>query len=131
VNVVGFVASNMLRGDVKTIDWDEVASLDRARDLILDVRGPDELTRGVLDGAVNIPLPQLRSRIDELPRDRRIVVYCQAGQRAYFACRMLTQRGFDAVNLSGGFKTYAHAVGRQSSLDVFEHVSAGDQDEER
>jgi NADPH-dependent 2,4-dienoyl-CoA reductase/sulfur reductase-like enzyme/rhodanese-related sulfurtransferase len=131
VNIVGFVASNMLRGDVKTIDWDEVASLDRATDFVLDVRNPDELARGVLDGAVNIPLPQLRSRIDELPRDRRIVVYCQVGQRAYFACRMLTQRGFDVVNLSGGLKTYAHAVGRQSSLDVFEHVPAGDQDEER
>jgi rhodanese-related sulfurtransferase len=51
------------------------------------------------------------------------VVYCQAGQRAYFACRALTQHGYDVVNLSGGFKTYSHTMERQSNFDVFEHVA--------
>jgi NADPH-dependent 2,4-dienoyl-CoA reductase/sulfur reductase-like enzyme/peroxiredoxin family protein/rhodanese-related sulfurtransferase/TusA-related sulfurtransferase len=130
-NIVGFVASNMLRGDVHMITWDQIASLDRTKDFLLDVRDPEELTIGAIDGAVNIPLAQLRSRINEIPRDRRIVVYCQAGQRAYFACRTLTQDGFDAVNLSGGYKTYSHAVGRQSNFDVFEHVSFDSKEEIR
>ncbi len=116
VNMVGFVASNMLRGDVKTIDWDDVASLEQDRDFILDVRDAAELKAGHIEGMVHIPLAQLRDRLDEVPQDRRVVVYCHAGQRAYYACRMLTQRGFDAVNLNGGFKTYRHAVGRQSNF---------------
>jgi rhodanese-related sulfurtransferase len=57
-------------------------------------------------GAVNIPLPQLRDRVEELPRDRSIDVTCQVGQRAYYAVRFLTQRGYRAANLSGGFQTY-------------------------
>jgi NADPH-dependent 2,4-dienoyl-CoA reductase/sulfur reductase-like enzyme/rhodanese-related sulfurtransferase len=124
VNVAGMVASNILRGDVETITWDQVASLDLDRDFILDVRNPPELLDGKLDGTYNIPLPQLRRRIDELPKDRRIVVYCQAGQRAYFACRALAQRGFKTVNLSGGYKTYSHAVGRQSNFDIFQYPPA-------
>ena len=120
VNIIGFVASNMLRGDVGTITWDQVDTLDRTQNYILDVRDPEELAGGTIEGAHNIPLWQLRSRIDEIPRGRRIVVHCQVGQRAYFACRALTQLGFEAVNLSGGYKTYSHAVGQQGSLDIFE-----------
>jgi rhodanese-related sulfurtransferase len=121
VNIIGFVASNILRGDVKTINWNEIDELDRSQDFLLDVRNPAELAGGSIEGVVNIPLWQLRDRLNEIPRDRRIVVCCQAGQRAYFACRILTQRGFDAVNLSGGYKTYSHAVSHQSNFDVFEY----------
>ncbi len=117
VNILGFVASNVMRGDVKMLYWSEIEALDPQTDLLLDVRNPGELERGAIGGALNIPLPQLRSRLDELPRDRRIVVYCQAGQRAYYAYRILVQEGFEAVNLSGGYKTYSHAVGRQLEFD--------------
>ncbi len=129
VNMIGFVAANMLRGDVKTINWDDVAALDRDQNFILDVRNPEELTLGMIDGAINIPLPELRRRIGEIPQNRRVVVYCQAGQRAYYAYRQLVQHGLDAVNLSGGYKTYSHAVGRQSNFDVFEHVSVSASEE--
>lgn len=120
VNVIGFVAANILRGDVETVTWEQIAGLDPAADYLLDVRNPPELVRGYIEGAANIPWPQLRERMGEIPRDRRLVVYCQAGQRAYFACRVLSQSGFDTVNLSGGFKTYSTAVEERGTADVFE-----------
>jgi NADPH-dependent 2,4-dienoyl-CoA reductase/sulfur reductase-like enzyme/rhodanese-related sulfurtransferase len=120
VNIIGFVASNMLRGDSKMLYWDDIAELSDETDFVLDVRYPHEVAAGTIEGAVNIPLPQLRRRLGEIPRDRRIIVYCQAGQRAYYAYRILVQNGFEAINLSGGYKTYSHTVGRQSSLDIFE-----------
>jgi NADPH-dependent 2,4-dienoyl-CoA reductase/sulfur reductase-like enzyme/rhodanese-related sulfurtransferase len=123
VNVIGFVASNIARGDSRVLYWDAIRHLDAEQSFLLDVRNPTELTAGAIEGAVNIPLPQLRRRLNELPRDRRIVVYCQAGQRAYYAYRILIQEGFDAVNLSGGYKTYSHAVGRQ--LEFEEGSDAG------
>jgi len=123
VNIIGFVAGNMLRGDVQTIDWDEVKNLDANKDFVLDVREPEELTLGVLPNAVNIPLGELRARLTELPKDRRMVVYCQVGQRGYFACRTLTMNGYQAVNLNGGFKTYSHAECKQSNFDTFENVT--------
>lgn len=131
VNIAGFAAANVLRGDVATIDWDEIAGLDRDANFILDVRTEEELALGMIDGAHHIPVDSLRGRLNEIPRDRRVVVYCQAGQRAYYACRILTQHGFNAVNLSGGWKTYSHAVGRQSNLDVFEHVEIDSREEIR
>jgi NADPH-dependent 2,4-dienoyl-CoA reductase/sulfur reductase-like enzyme len=82
VNMVGFVASNILRGDVAAITWDQVDSLDRTHNVLLDVRNPPEWTGGIIEGAITIPLPQLRQRIDELPTGKRLVVYCHAGQRA-------------------------------------------------
>jgi rhodanese-related sulfurtransferase len=62
-----------------------------------------------VEGAVNIPLEQLRARLDELPRDKTIQVICRSGQRAYYATRMLQQQGFDARNVSGGMPSRAHA----------------------
>lgn len=131
VNIIGYVATNILKGDVKTINWDEIAKLDRNKSFIIDVRTPEELAIGSIDGAVNIPLQQLRSRINEIPKDRQIIVYCQVGQRGYFAYRILEQHGFNVVNLSGGYKTYSHAIGRQSNFDIFEHVSIDSKEEIR
>jgi rhodanese-related sulfurtransferase len=131
VNIIGFVAANILRGDVQVTTWDQVAGLDRDQTVLLDVRNPPELELGYIKGAINIPLPQLRERIAEIPTGKRIVVYCQAGQRAYYACRMLSQRGYEVVNLSGGFKTYSHAVDQQSSFDVFAGLSISNTEEMR
>ncbi|MDX9864578.1 MAG: FAD-dependent oxidoreductase [Anaerolineaceae bacterium] len=129
VNIIGFVAANMLRGDVASITWDEIGSLDREKDFILDVRTPEELMLGMLDGAKNISLEQIRKRINDIPKNRRVVVYCQTGQRSYFAACILKQHGYQAVNLSGGYKTYSHAVGRQSNFDIFENVSISSREE--
>ena len=131
VNIVGFAAANVLRKDVKLIHWDDIKTLDRGEYFFLDVRTPEELALGMIDGAVNIPLNLLRQRVNEIPRTKKIVINCQAGQRSYFANRILTQLGFDTYNLSGGYKTYSHAVGRQSNFDVFEFVSINSREEIR
>jgi rhodanese-related sulfurtransferase len=91
------MAANVLRGDMPLSHWD---SLDGA--FLLDVRLPAELVLESVPGAVNIPLPQLRARLAELPKDREIHVICRSAQRAYYATRILLQNGFQAKNISGG-----------------------------
>jgi rhodanese-related sulfurtransferase len=103
VNVAGMVASNVVRGDVALARWEDLAA---TQALILDVREAAEHAAGSISGAVNLPLSALRSRIDELPRDREIWIHCAAGQRSYYAARFLAQNGFRVKNLPGGYKTY-------------------------
>ena len=102
VNFAGMVAADVLRGDMPLSHWD---SLDGA--FLLDVRQPVELVVENVPGALNIPLPQLRSRLGELPRDREIHVICRSAQRAYYATRILLQNGFKAKNISGGMLSRA------------------------
>ena len=107
VNFAGMVAANVLRGDMPISHWD---SLDGA--FLLDVRQPVELFVENVPGALNIPLPELRSRLDELPRDREIHIICRSAQRAYYATRILLQNGFNAKNISGGMVSRAmHSLG--------------------
>lgn len=103
VNMAGMVAANVVRGDVELAPWRD---LNAANAFLLDVREPAEFRAGHIQGADNIPLGQLRDRLAELPRDRELWVYCNVGQRSYYACRWLMQHGFRARNLSGGFHTY-------------------------
>jgi NADPH-dependent 2,4-dienoyl-CoA reductase/sulfur reductase-like enzyme/rhodanese-related sulfurtransferase len=103
VNVAGMMAGNALRGDMPLADWGALGS---TKAYLLDVREPEEFAKGHLEGATNLPLSQLRKREAEVPRDRQVWVYCAAGQRAYFAQRLLRQRGVDALNLSGGYTTW-------------------------
>ncbi|MCE9606026.1 MAG: FAD-dependent oxidoreductase [Planctomycetia bacterium] len=105
INMAGFVASGLLRGDHPQTDWE---TLDDAADkpFVLDVRTPAEYAGGHVPGAVSIPIDELRSRLAELPHGRPIVTYCQVGQRGYLATRILLQAGFDVSNLGGGYKTY-------------------------
>jgi NADPH-dependent 2,4-dienoyl-CoA reductase/sulfur reductase-like enzyme/rhodanese-related sulfurtransferase len=102
VNTAGFVAGHIARGDLATVAPETWKPED---DYLLDVRDPEEVAEfGKLKNAVNIPLAQLRDRLGELPRDCRIVTYCQKGQRGYLAACALHGRGFDDVaNLRGGF----------------------------
>ena len=97
VNFAGMVAGNVFRGDMPMAHWDETDGA-----FLLDVRQPQELVLDAVPGAVNIPFPQLRARLDELPRDREILIICRSAQRAYFATRILVQKGFRARNLAGG-----------------------------
>ena len=105
VNMAGMIAGNVLRGDVSLAEWE---ALPNTEALLVDVRQPEEFAAGHIEGAINLPLPQLRSRLGELPRDREIWLNCGVGQRSYYALRMLLQHGFKARNLSGGFTTYKH-----------------------
>jgi rhodanese-related sulfurtransferase len=105
VNMAGMIAGNVLRGDVSLAEWE---ALPNTEALLVDVRQPEEFAAGHIEGAINLPLPQLRSRLGELPRDREVWLNCGVGQRSYYALRMLLQHGFKARNLSGGFTTYKH-----------------------
>ncbi len=106
VDLAGMAAENVLDGDVKVIQWNEIAALDPKLTLLLDVRGPDERAKGFIPGSIHIPLDELRARVGELPREREIVVHCHTGQRSYYACRLLTQSGFRARNLTGSYRTW-------------------------
>ncbi|MCA9259125.1 MAG: FAD-dependent oxidoreductase [Planctomycetales bacterium] len=108
VNMIGFVAAGILRGDHPALAADELASAGIAASTssLIDVRTPAEFAAGSIPGAVNIPLETLRERLDEIDRERPVVVYCQVGQRGYLATRVLTQRGFQVQNLTGGYRSY-------------------------
>jgi NADPH-dependent 2,4-dienoyl-CoA reductase/sulfur reductase-like enzyme/rhodanese-related sulfurtransferase len=107
INMAGFVAAGLLRGDHPQVDVEAViaAPIDQ-RPFLLDVRTPEEFSAGNIPGAVNIPLDELRSRLEEIPRDREVAAYCQVGQRGYLATRILLQFDFKASNIGGGYKTY-------------------------
>ncbi len=107
VNMAGFVAAGLLRGDHPQIAVEAVLAAPAGeRPFLVDVRTPPEFAAGHIPGAVNIPVDDLRSRLGELPRGRPIAVYCQVGQRGYLATRILLQEGFQAANVGGGYKTY-------------------------
>jgi NADPH-dependent 2,4-dienoyl-CoA reductase/sulfur reductase-like enzyme/rhodanese-related sulfurtransferase len=107
VNFAGMVAANVLRGDMPLCHWN---SLDNG--FLLDVRNPQELAVESVPGAHNIPLPQLRARMGELPRDREILLICRSATRAYYATRILLQNGYKARNLSGGMLSRSMLAGK-------------------
>ena len=107
INMAGFVAGGLLRGEHPQVDIEAVLATPAAEQaFLLDVRTPREFASGQIPGAVNIPVDELRARLGELPRDRKIAAYCQVGQRGYLATRILLQAGFAAANVGGGYKTY-------------------------
>ncbi|QDU28525.1 Coenzyme A disulfide reductase [Anatilimnocola aggregata] len=107
INMAGFVAAGLLRGDHPQIDVAALMALPpNARPFLLDVRTPEEFANGSILDAVNIPVDELRSHLKDLPADREIAAYCQVGQRGYLATRILRQAGFNASNVSGGYKTF-------------------------
>ncbi|HSO85345.1 MAG TPA: FAD-dependent oxidoreductase [Draconibacterium sp.] len=105
VNFAGMVAADVLRGDMPISHWDSIGN-----SFLLDVRNPPELEVESVKGAVNIPLPMLRARLKELPKDREILIICRSAQRAYYATRILLQNGFKAKNISGGMLARSHKV---------------------
>jgi NADPH-dependent 2,4-dienoyl-CoA reductase/sulfur reductase-like enzyme/rhodanese-related sulfurtransferase len=110
VNLAGMAAQNVLSGDVVLAQWHEIATLDPAKSLVLDVRRADERAKGYIPGSMHIPLDELRGRLSELPKDKEIIASCQSGQRSYFACRLLAQHGFKVRNLAGSWRTFSTAT---------------------
>ncbi len=108
INQAAFVANNLIKGDTRAIHFDEVDNLTDDQ-ILLDVRNPGELQNGYIPGAINIPVDQLRHRMDELPKDKEIVIYCQVGLRGNVAYRQLVNNGYKARNLLGGYRTYLFA----------------------
>lgn len=115
VNMAGFVAANILKGDMKVIYWDEIENINKDEYFILDVRTPVEYQGGHIEGAVNIPVDNLRERINEIPKNKKILEYCKVGLRGYLAYRILIQNGFEVYNLSGGYDIYSAATSKINS----------------
>lgn len=111
VAIAGYVAEDILTGTVKPVYWRDLRDIRLEDEFLLDVRTPDEFSLGSLPGAINIPLDEIRDRMDEIPKDKPVYVFCAVGLRGYLAYRILVQHGYDKVrNLSGGLKIYKAAT---------------------
>ena len=122
VNMAGYVASNILKGDSVIIHWHDINKLDSEKSSLIDVRTAEEYSLGTIKEAKNIPVDELRNRLSEIPQDREIIIFCQTGLRSYIACRILRQKGYRKVkNLSGGYKTYFPAVQKQDNPDIYQY----------
>ena len=121
VNMAGYVANNIMKGDLEVFHWDEFERYS-SDSIILDVRKPEECKEGIIKGAKNIPLDELRDRLDELDKEKMILIYCQVGLRGYLAYRILRLNGFGKIkNLSGGYKTYYPTTCKQSNCPLYSY----------
>ncbi len=114
VNYAGFVASNVLSGDMPVCHVEQAIE-PRPDQMLLDVRTLAEVEAGTIPGARHIPLDELRERLGELPADKELLVFCRVGHRGYVACRLLASHGFRCRNLTGGFKTYRDVTGMNAT----------------
>lgn len=110
IAIAGYVASNIISGAMPAITWRELQA-EKENVTLIDVRTHEEFSFGTIPGAVNVPLDELRDRLDDIPEDKPVVLFCAVGLRGYLALRILVGRGYKNVrNLIGGYKTYAAAV---------------------
>jgi NADPH-dependent 2,4-dienoyl-CoA reductase/sulfur reductase-like enzyme/rhodanese-related sulfurtransferase len=107
VNLAAYAAANIVNQDVEVVYWQEVADRVAGGAFLIDVRMPMEIKQGMADGAHNIPVDDIRDRIEEIPKDKEILLYCQVGLRSYIANRILRQYGFKTKNISGGYNLYS------------------------
>jgi NADPH-dependent 2,4-dienoyl-CoA reductase/sulfur reductase-like enzyme len=107
VNMAGYAAGNAVRGDVRMAHWEDIAARVKDGAFLLDVRTPQEVKDGMVEKAFHIPVDELRTRLEELPKDQDILVYCRSGLRSYVACRILSQAGYRCENIDGGYKLYS------------------------
>ncbi|QUE86406.1 CoA-disulfide reductase [Exiguobacterium alkaliphilum] len=107
VNMIGYVASNVVLGDNEVVHWDEIEGLVKNGATLLDVRDESEHELGKIPGSINVPVNSLRDNLDNYSKDETIYVTCQVGLRGYLAARILRQNGFKVKNLSGGYKTWS------------------------
>lgn len=109
--IAGYVAANILDGSMPAVSWRQLQSAERGKAVIIDVRTKEEFMHGSIPGAINIPVDDLRSRLNELPKDRPIYAYCAVGLRGYLALKILAGNGYKNIkNLSGGYRTYSTAT---------------------
>lgn len=107
VNMMGYCGANIMENIVENTQWYEIEDLVKNEEYILDVREEYEVSNGSIPNVVNIPLGQLRDRLNEIPKDRKIYVCCQVGLRGYIGCTILNQYGYNTSNIDGGYKTYS------------------------
>lgn len=117
--MAGYLIENLSCGVVKQFHVEDVALLPRDGSVtLLDVRTPGEYRQGHVDGFINIPVDELRERLDELEKGKPVYVICQSGLRSYIACRTLAGNGFDSYNFSGGFRFYDAVLHDRSLIEA-------------
>ena len=115
VNMLGFVAENIITGKMKQFFWNDVEKLPRDGSVtLLDVRTVTEVRRGRIDGFINIPLDSLRERIKEIPKDKPVYLHCHSGLRSYIALCILKGNGYDCFNLAGGWRLYESVINEKT-----------------
>ncbi len=108
VNIAGYAAENILKGDLEMVNYDEFWDFVKKNNaIILDVRTPKEFSRGAIEGAININVDDLRENIENLDKNKVYAIYCQVGLRGYLANRIMKNNGFEAVNLNGGYNLWS------------------------
>jgi len=128
VNMAGFVASNVVRGDMGIWEPEELSTLTDDQ-ILIDVRNPQEHAQGSIPGSICVPVDSLRERLNDLPKDKEVLVFCHVGVRAYIAARLLIQHGFKVRNLSGGYRRYAMWKGTHTVLSACEAALQGEEGE--
>jgi NADPH-dependent 2,4-dienoyl-CoA reductase/sulfur reductase-like enzyme/rhodanese-related sulfurtransferase len=108
VNMLGYIAENMMSGLLKTAQWSQTQEYREAGYQLIDCRTPSEFNNGAIPGAINIPVDEIRERVSEIKKEP-ILVNCQVGQRGHTATMLLKELGFDATNLDGGYLTYSNS----------------------
>lgn len=129
IAIAGYVARNIIKNIMPIASWRDLLTVDPEKVYILDVRTLEEYAMGNIKGAHNIPLDELRERLDEIPQDKPIIVHCAVGLRGYIALKILTQNGYTNVkNLSGGYRTYVTATAKMINQDqpTFRKVQEAD-----
>ncbi|MDV2887152.1 CoA-disulfide reductase [Alkalihalophilus pseudofirmus] len=121
VNMAGYVASNIMDGELEHIQWHEVDQIVSDGGLLIDVREPMEREFGFIKGSKNIPLNDLRDRLSELPKDQTIYVSCQVGLRGYLASQILKNKGYKVKNVDGGWKTYSSVL--RENLAIYDKTT--------
>ena len=117
VNMIGFVAENVVTGKIKQFFWHDVKNLPRDGSVtLLDTRTNSEVAKGKIDGFVHIPLDSLRSRINEIPKNKPVYVHCHSGLRSYIACRILAGNGIECYNLAGGWRLYESVINEEKNI---------------
>ncbi len=118
VNMAGFVAENVLTEKMDAIVPEDIDSRDKSSTQLIDVRTEIEYKNGYIEGALNIPVDNLRNRMDELDKSKDILLYCQVGLRGYIAARMLSAKGYKVKNLTGGYKTYSMSKFKPKEVEM-------------
>jgi len=119
VNMAGFMIDNIANGILKQFYFEDVATLPRDGSVtLLDTRTPWEVSYGTVDGFVNIPVDELRDRLDEIPKNKPIYIMCQSGLRSYIATRILAGNGFDCYNFTGGFRFYDTVINDRALIEA-------------
>lgn len=119
VNIAGYIGQNVLEGKMKDIHWQEIAKLDMNNTILIDARTASEYEMGHIDNAINISVDEIRTRLAEVPKSKRIVLYCAVGYRGYLASQILKHHGYENVyNLSGGYRTYLTATTKHEVKNI-------------